>query len=93
MDEQADNGRSSGADEPKEDFESTLRRLEEIVSRLEQGNLPLDDALKLYEEGIGAYKGCRVLLQEAESRVLKLVETLEGELEEQELELPEEEGQ
>ncbi len=75
------------------DFETNLNRLEDIVSQLEQGSLPLDDALKLYEEGIEAYRGCSKLLEKAESRVVKLIETLEGKLREENLSLPGEEGQ
>ncbi len=74
-----------------EDFEEKLRRLEDIVAELEQGNLPLDKSLRLYEEGISTYKNCRELLQTAETRVLKLVETLEGELEEKDADIPGEE--
>lgn len=72
-------------------FETNLRKLESIVSRLEQGDLPLDEALKLYEEGICAYRRCHEKLKSAESRVAKLVETLEGELTEEPFEPPEEE--
>ena len=73
------------------DFETDLSRLEDIVAQLEQGNLPLDDALQLYEEGIEAYRRCSKMLQKAETRVVKLIETLEGELREEELSQPEEE--
>ena len=70
-------------------FEENLKRLEQIVAELEQGNLPLDKSLKLYEEGIRAYRSCCELLQQAEARVTKLVQTLEGGLKEEPLESPE----
>jgi len=69
-------------------FEGNLKRLEEIVAELEEGNLPLDRSLRLYEEGIGAYRTCQDILQRAQARVTKLVETLEGELKEEPFELP-----
>ena len=64
-------------------FEENLKNLEAIVAELEQGNLPLDRALKLYEEGMGAYRACHETLQGAEAKVMKLVETLEGALKEE----------
>ncbi len=72
-------------------FEEALRRLEEIVAELERGNTTLDKSLAFYEEGIRAYKTCHQMLQEAEGRVAKLVQTLEGTLEEEPMNLPEDE--
>jgi len=69
-------------------FEQSLQRLEQIVSRLEEGNLPLDESLGLYQEGVEAYRRCQDMLQEADLKVRKLVETLEGELREEPLEPP-----
>lgn len=75
--------------EPEEaSFEANLRKLENIVSELEQGDLPLDQALELYEQGVGAYRNCHRRLEEAETKVVKLVETLEGELQEEPFEVP-----
>lgn len=58
-------------------FEEALARLEEIVRRMEEGELPLAEALALYEEGVALSRRCQVLLDEAELRVSRLVE--EGE--------------
>jgi exodeoxyribonuclease VII small subunit len=69
-------------------FEESLRRLEEIVQALEEGNLELDRSLTLYREGIAAYQRCRRTLDEAELKVKRLVETLEGDLGEEPFELP-----
>lgn len=69
-------------------FEQDLERLEEVVARLEEGNLPLDESLRLYEEGIGAYRRCQEMLEQAELKISKLVETLEGELKEEPFEPP-----
>jgi exodeoxyribonuclease VII small subunit len=83
-----------GPEEGKQDdlasFEEDLKRLEEIVSSLEEGDLELDKSLGLYREGIGAYQRCRKMLDEAELKVKRLVESLEGELAEEPFELPEE---
>lgn len=51
------------------EFEQKLVRLEEIVSRMEKGDLPLDDSLKLFEEGVRLSKECHRRLLEAESKV------------------------
>lgn len=53
-------------------FEQSLGRLEEIVRHLEQGDLPLQDSLALFEEGAGHLKNCNQLLEEAEQKVVKL---------------------
>lgn len=73
-------------------FEENLKKLEEIVSELEQGNLPLDKSLKLYEDAISAYRTCHELLEKAEGRITKLVETLTGELDEEPFEMGEQDG-
>ncbi|MBV8460203.1 MAG: exodeoxyribonuclease VII small subunit [Candidatus Eremiobacteraeota bacterium] len=48
------------------DFETALTRLEEIVERLDDGNLPLAEALALFKEGTALAKRCRTLLSAAE---------------------------
>jgi exodeoxyribonuclease VII small subunit len=50
-------------------FEAALARLEAIVEQLDDGNLPLAQALSLYKEGNALAKRCRVLLTEAEVEV------------------------
>lgn len=50
-------------------FEECLQRLEEIVLQLERGDLPLEQALKLFEEGVGLSASCRNELDEAEGKV------------------------
>lgn len=59
-------------------FEQSLRRLEEIVEALEQGDVPLDDALKMYEEGIALSKACVEKLTQAELRLKKLAKDMQG---------------
>ena len=53
-------------------FEEALGRLEEIVRHLEKGDLPLNDSLRLYEEGTGLIAFCSKMLDEAEQKVVKL---------------------
>ena len=54
-------------------FETALKRLEEIVKALESGNAPLDDAIKLFEEGVALTGHCNTLLKNAEQKVTMLV--------------------
>ncbi|HEV7552629.1 MAG TPA: exodeoxyribonuclease VII small subunit, partial [Candidatus Angelobacter sp.] len=50
-------------------FEDCLQRLEQIVDELERGNVPLEQALKLFEEGLKHSSACRKELEEAEGKV------------------------
>ena len=50
-------------------FEQSLARLEEIVRKLESANLPLDEAMKLFEEGMQLSRDCQKQLEQAEARV------------------------
>jgi exodeoxyribonuclease VII small subunit len=50
-------------------FEDALRELEDIVKRLESGDLPLEESLKTFEEGISLSRYCFRKLEEAEKRV------------------------
>lgn len=59
-------------------FEQNLDRLEGIVKQLEQSELPLEEALKLFEEGTALSAGCRQQLEEAEHRVEILTKTANG---------------
>ena len=61
-------------------FEQAMKRLEELVESLESGNLELEEALKLFEEGIALSRYCQKLLQEAEGRIQRLIENENGEL-------------
>ena len=64
--------------EPK--FEERLARLEQIVTKLESGDVGLDESLKLYAEGAGLIKDCRQTLAEAEKKIAKLSEDAAGKL-------------
>ena len=50
-------------------FETSLQRLEQIVDELEKGNVPLEQALKLFEEGLELSSSCRKELEDAEGKV------------------------
>jgi exodeoxyribonuclease VII small subunit len=54
-------------------FEDSLRRLSEIVHRLEQGDLPLEESLRLFEEGVGLARTSQSRLDSAEKRVEQLL--------------------
>ena len=57
-------------------FEEKLAKLTEIVEKLEVGNeLPLEDSLKLFEEGVSLISSCREMLEKAEQRVENVLET------------------
>jgi exodeoxyribonuclease VII small subunit len=57
----------------KEKFEDALEKLEDIVKKMEAGDLPLDEALKSFEEGIKLIRICQAKLDEAERRVEMLL--------------------
>lgn len=59
--------------EAKKDFETNLKQLEEIVDKLERGELPLDEAIKLFQEGMGLSRLCTERLQGVEKEIAKLV--------------------
>jgi len=64
----------------KPEFERSLTRLEEIVKRLENANLSLDDAMKLFEEGVTLSRDCQKQLEEAEGRVEILMKKAGGDM-------------
>ncbi len=64
------------------DFETALKSLEDIVSQLEAGDLTLDKALGLFEEGIRISRFCNTKLEEAERKVEMLIKTADGTIKE-----------
>jgi exodeoxyribonuclease VII small subunit len=63
---------------PKERFEDALNKLEKIVSKLEEGDIPLEETLKLFEEGIRLSRFCNQKLDEAERKVEILLKGKNG---------------
>ncbi|SIQ86174.1 exodeoxyribonuclease VII small subunit [Marinobacterium stanieri] len=56
------------------DFEHSLQQLEGLVEQLEQGDLPIEDALKAFEQGVKLTRECQTILQQAEQKVQLLTE-------------------
>ena len=59
-------------------FEDSLARLEQIVSQLESGHLPLEESLKSFEEGIALARRCAKYLEDAEKRIEILAKDAQG---------------
>jgi exodeoxyribonuclease VII small subunit len=61
---------------PKDEarFEDLVAQVEEALQKLEGGELPLEDALKLYEDGVASLRKCYEILKRAEKKVQVLVE-------------------
>lgn len=55
-------------------FEEQLTALEQVVEKLERGDLPLDESVRLFEEGVTLSNACKKELEEAEGRIQVLVE-------------------
>ncbi|NIV18288.1 MAG: exodeoxyribonuclease VII small subunit [Woeseiaceae bacterium] len=60
-------------------LEKALTDLEELVEELESGDLPLEKAMKKFEEGIKLTRGCQAALKEAEQKVEILLKSAGGE--------------
>jgi exodeoxyribonuclease VII small subunit len=71
---------ASAGSTPKGDFEKSLIRLEEVVKRMESPDLSLDEAMKLFEEGVTLSRECQKQLEEAEGRVEILLKTADGKI-------------
>lgn len=61
-------------------FESAYERLEEILEKINAEQIPLDDALALYEEADGLIRDCEKRLNEAEQKIEILIKNREGSL-------------
>src|SRR3954469_21848545 len=64
--------------EQKRTFEASLSSLEQIVRELERGDLPLEESLKLFEEGVKLSRECQERLNQAERRIEVLLRDSEG---------------
>ena len=58
------------------DIEKAMGQLEEIVGELESGELSLEKSIEKFEYGVGLYKNCRSLLEQAEQKIVKLTDSL-----------------
>ncbi|MEJ2705333.1 MAG: exodeoxyribonuclease VII small subunit [Sedimentisphaerales bacterium] len=68
-------GQKAKDDISKLSFEEAIKELTEIVGRIEQGQIALQDSLQQYEKGMGLIRHCRTILQEAEKRIEKISES------------------
>lgn len=62
-------------------FEASIQELENLVRKLEQGEMPLEESLKAFERGVELTRSCQKSLRAAEQRVEQVIENSEGELE------------
>ena len=54
---------------PVAEFEASMTALEDLVAKMEDGEMSLEDSLAAYERGVGLYRSCQVALEQAELRV------------------------
>ena len=59
-------------------FEESMVRLEQIVRAMERGDVPLEESLKLFQEGTELVRGCQKLLDEAQLQVKKIMTSQDG---------------
>ena len=59
-------------------FEENLQRLEQIVRAMERGEAPLEESLKLFQEGTALVRDCAKLLDEAELQIKKVMTAADG---------------
>lgn len=82
------------AEPPKKgEFEKSLMRLEEVVKRLESTDLSLDEAMRLFEEGVKLSRDCQKQLEEAEGRVEILLKKADGKMQAEPFESGDEDSQ
>jgi exodeoxyribonuclease VII small subunit len=63
---------------PLQNFEQSLKQLESIVAQMERGDIPLEDSIKLFEEGTKLAEQCKQQLAEAEGKVEILIKQRNG---------------
>ncbi len=70
--------------EKTETFESALKKLENMVEKLEEGSISLDEALKTFESGIHWSRECNKFLQNAEKRIETILKDENGNFDQKE---------
>ena len=65
-------------------FESALKKLEETVEKLEEGSIPLDEALRTFESGVTWSRECNKFLENAEARIEKILKNEDGQYDQKE---------
>lgn len=76
----------------QKNFETSIKRLEEIVQDLEKGDLPLEESLKVFEEGMNLIKFCSEKLEEVEQKVTMLVKESDSKYVRQPFDIEKDEG-
>jgi exodeoxyribonuclease VII small subunit len=71
--------KKQNTDIDKLSFEEAIKELTNIVGKIEQGEIPLQDSLEQYEKGMALIKQCRTILQKAEERIEKITKEEETE--------------
>lgn len=74
----ADANPNTTADITEMTFEAALSALEDVVRRLESGEVPLDDSINLYEQGEKLRQHCQARLDAAQARIEKIVQAPDG---------------
>ncbi len=64
----------------KKTFEQSMKQLEQIVQELESGDIPLEKAIKKFEEGVQLSKSCSKMLEETEKKISILLKNTTGEI-------------
>lgn len=64
-------------------FEESIAALEELVKKLEDGGIDLDESLRIYEQAVELRDHCRSILEDGERRIRKIMETADGVREEE----------
>lgn len=64
--------------QPNTSFETKMQRLEQIVRALERGDVPLEESLKLFQEGTALVRDCGKLLDDAQLQVQKVLTAADG---------------
>ena len=64
--------------QPNKSFEESMARLEQIVRAMERGDVPLEESLKLFQEGTDLIRSCGKLLDDAELQVKKILAGPDG---------------
>lgn len=62
----------------EQSFETSIERLEAIVTQLEAGNVSLEESVRLYEEGLNLAKACSEKLENAKQKIIEIDEYLKG---------------
>ncbi len=75
--------RQKSGNDAAPDFEQSLKQLESIVQRLEHEEVPLEESIRLFEQGQGLVRACEQQLKSAENRIRQLLENDAGVLQEQ----------